>query len=184
MSEEPPSSSVEITVIIEDPAWVEVLEPCEDLARRAARAAVQHVNPQTGGTAAATASEISVVLSSDTLVRRLNRDYRGRDEPTNVLSFAELDSPASGCSSGPYLLGDVILARETIVKEARDQGKGLSDHLAHLVVHGMLHLFGHDHQDQREAEAMETLERDILESLGIADPYLEHSGAGPTASMV
>lgn len=183
MSEEPPSPGVEITVIVEDPAWADVLEPCEDLAHKAARAAVRHVSGRTGDRPAAAASEVSVVLSSDLLVRRLNRDYRGRDEPTNVLSFAELDAPASACNAGPHLLGDVILARETIAKEARDQGKSLADHLAHLVVHGVLHLLGHDHQDPREAEAMEALERDILQGLGIADPYLEASGTDPAASL-
>lgn len=184
MSEEPPSPSVEITVIVEDPAWAEVPEPCADLAHRAAKAAVGHLRGRGANATATTASEVSVVLSGDILVRRLNRDYRGRDEPTNVLSFAGLDGPAGGDLDAPRLLGDVILARETIVKEAREQGKSLSDHLAHLVVHGVLHLFGHDHQARDEAEVMEALERDILEGLGIGDPYLEGSGADSAASMI
>lgn len=177
MSEEPPSTGVEITVITEDPAWVEVLEQCEALVQRAARTALV----QLGDKAAAGPSELSVVLSSDRLVRRLNRDYRGRDEATNVLSFAELDGPPDAGAAGPHLLGDVILARETVVREAGEQGKDTADHLAHLVVHGVLHLLGHDHQDPRDAQVMEGLEREILQGLGIADPYLEGNDAGRPA---
>jgi probable rRNA maturation factor len=183
MSEEPPSTSVDITVITDDPAWVQVLEQCEDLAYRAARTAVQQLGCEAGVPAAAAGSELSVVLSSDRLVRRLNRDYRGRDEPTNVLSFAELDGPANAAPSGPHLLGDVVLARETVVREAGEQGKRAADHLAHLVVHGVLHLLGHDHENRRDAEVMEALEREILGRLGIADPYLEARGADPAAGL-
>ena len=177
MSEEPPSTGVEITVITEDPAWAEVLEQCEALVVQAARGAVQRL----GDVAASAPSELSVVLSSDRLVRRLNRDYRGRDEPTNVLSFAELDEPAGAITAGPRLLGDVILARETVVKEAGEQGKQAADHLAHLVVHGVLHLLGYDHQNRCEAQAMESLEREILHGLGIADPYLSRPASSRAA---
>ena len=183
MSEEPPSTSVDITVITDDPAWVQVLEQCEDLAYRAARTAVQQLGCEAGVPVAAAGSELSVVLSSDRLVRRLNRDYRGRDEPTNVLSFAELDGPANAAPSGPHLLGDVVLARETVVREAGEQGKRAADHLAHLVVHGVLHLLGHDHGNRRDAEVMEALEREILGLLGIADPYPEARGADPAAGL-
>ena len=183
MSEEPPSTSVEITVITEDPAWAEVLDQCEDLAHRAARKAVQHLGEKTSGPVGGASAELSVVLSTDARVQCLNRDYRGRDHATNVLSFANLDTSADHPQGSPCLLGDVILARETVVREAREQGKRPADHLVHLVVHGVLHLLGHDHQEQRDAEVMEALERDILQSLGIADPYLEGQGAGPAASL-
>lgn len=105
--------------------------------------------------------------------RALNRHYRGRDYATNVLSFpAELPE---GLPKGVKLplLGDLVICAPVVVREAREQKKSLSDHYAHLTVHGTLHLLGWDHEDEREAECMEQLEREILATLGIADPYLE-----------
>ncbi len=116
-----------------------------------------------------TGSEVSVVFDNDVFVRTLNRDYRGKDRPTNVLSFAANDGlPPSQWSP---LLGDIVLAFETVECEAREQDKSFDNHLTHLLVHGFLHLVGHDHEDDAEAEAMEALERRILASLGINDPY-------------
>jgi probable rRNA maturation factor len=115
--------------------------------------------------------EISLVLGDDALVQRLNRDYRGVDKPTNVLSFAALDDDGPLPSDGPVLLGDVVLAYETMRAEAEADGKTISAHLSHLVVHGVLHLLGYNHSEDEEAEAMETLERSILAVLDIADPY-------------
>jgi probable rRNA maturation factor len=103
------------------------------------------------------------------LVQDLNRTYRRQDRPTNVLSFVNGASPADGV--GPRLLGDVILARETVLREARDQGKPVAAHLSHLVVHGLLHLLGFDHEDPPEAAAMEALEVEILAGMGFDDPY-------------
>ncbi|MGY6563651.1 MULTISPECIES: rRNA maturation RNase YbeY [Halomonadaceae] len=97
----------------------------------------------------------------------LNRDYRGRDKPTNVLSFP-FDGPPGIALP---LLGDLVLCHPVVEREAAEQSKRLEHHYAHLVVHGMLHLLGHDHLEDEEAEAMEQLERDILADLGIADPY-------------
>lgn len=112
---------------------------------------------------------LSVVLTGDAEVRDLNKTHRGKDKPTNVLSFpAALSEP-----DGPEALGDVILAFETVRAEAEDQGKSLTDHLTHLVIHGTLHLMGLDHQDPEEAEEMEALERLLLAELGIEDPYSE-----------
>lgn len=121
--------------------------------------------------------EISLVLSDDATVRRLNRDFRGRDRATNVLSFvnlepaheAALDSPADE----PLVLGDVVLALETIEREAEAQGKPLGHHLSHLVVHGVLHLLGYDHAEAADAETMERCEVEVLAGLGIPDPYAE-----------
>jgi len=106
--------------------------------------------------------EISVVLASDALVRKLNREFRGQDKPTNVLSFPGEDDH----------LGDIILARQTVVREAREQRKTPHDHAIHLIVHGMLHLIGHDHMRKKEASKMETREIKILKKLGIKNPYL------------
>ena len=100
--------------------------------------------------------------------RALNRHYRGKDHPTNVLSFpAELPEGVK-----LPLLGDLVICAPVVDREAREQGKRLNDHYAHLTVHGVLHLLGWDHEDEREAECMEQLEREILATIGIADPYL------------
>jgi probable rRNA maturation factor len=122
-------------------------------------------------------SEASIALSDDAAIQALNRDYRGRDRPTNVLSFPGFADPAEmadgfGPDGPPLLLGDVILAFETVAREAGEQGKTLLDHVRHLVVHGVLHLLGHDHEAEAEAEAMEALERRVLLGLGVPDPYL------------
>ena len=125
-------------------------------------------------TAAATASaiafapevEVSVLFADDARVRALNAAWRGIDKATNVLSFA------SGAPIGEAaLLGDIAIACETVRMEAQAQHKSFSDHLAHLIVHGFLHLVGFDHEIDAEAEAMEDLERTILAELGIEDPY-------------
>jgi probable rRNA maturation factor len=107
-----------------------------------------------------------IALSSDAEVARLNATYRGKQTPTNVLSFA---APAS--DEQIRFLGDIGLAAETVAREAAEQGVPLVDHLQHLVVHGLLHLQGYDHQTEAEAEVMEALEVRILKRLGIADPY-------------
>ena len=111
--------------------------------------------------------DVSVLLTGDAAVRELNRAWRGIDRPTNVLSF-----PAAKQAAGlPPLLGDIAIAYETVAREAAEEGKSFLHHLAHLAVHGYLHLMGYDHQTDSEAEAMEALERDILRSLRIPDPY-------------
>jgi len=114
----------------------------------------------------AASAEISVVLCGDAFIRALNRQWRGCDEPTNVLSF-----PIGGDPALTPLLGDIVIAFETAAREAREMGKPLRDHVAHLLVHGFLHLIGYDHGDAAEAEVMEGLERASLARLGIADPY-------------
>lgn len=108
--------------------------------------------------------EVSVLLTDDAAVQALNRDWRGKDSPTNVLSF-----PAPENQAG--LLGDIALAQETIVREASEQGKSVEAHATHLIIHGFLHLLGYNHEQDEEAEAMEARERAILAALGVADPY-------------
>ncbi len=118
--------------------------------------------------------EVSVVLANDDLVQVLNREYRNKDKPTNVLTFATLDSDEP-IMDGPLNLGDIILSYETIRLEATEQGKFMLDHLQHLIVHGALHLLGYDHISDEEATDMETLEIRILERLGIQNPYIDDS---------
>lgn len=109
---------------------------------------------------------ISLLLGDDGAITALNREFRGKDGPTNVLSF-----PPAGKGSAPGFLGDIALAAETIAAEAEIQGKSFDNHAAHLAVHGFLHLLGYNHEQDADAEAMEARERAILASLGIADPY-------------
>jgi len=143
-----------IALRVEAPAWRRRLPAAEGLVRRAARAALAAAKPRPRG-------ELCIVLADDVLQRKLNHDFGGRDKPTNVLSF----------EGAPVSLGDVVLALETIAGEAETQGKSLADHVAHLVVHGVLHLAGYDHERPRDAKMMEPLEATILARLGIANPY-------------
>lgn len=115
-------------------------------------------------------AELAVILSDDARVAALNAEWRGRAGATNVLTFPAV-GPAETADAA--MLGDVILAHETVAREAREQGKTLQDHLAHLVVHGVLHLFGHDHLGAREADAMEAIETRALARLGVPDPYAD-----------
>lgn len=111
--------------------------------------------------------EISIVLADDNFVQNLNKTYRGKNKPTNVLSFPQDPEPGAG----EINLGDVVLAYQTVKKEAQSQGKSFMDHASHLLVHGILHLLGHDHENDEEAKEMESLEIKILEKLGIKNPY-------------
>lgn len=116
--------------------------------------------------------EAAIALSDDQEVRRLNAIYRGEDKPTNVLSFEADGSISSDQSQGiPTNLGDIVLAAETMLREASELEITPRDHLAHLVVHGLLHLLGHDHDEPDPARQMEALETAILARIGIADPY-------------
>ena len=114
-------------------------------------------------------SELSLYFTDDETIRALNAEWRGKNRPTNVLSFPAADI-GRGDVPGP-LLGDVVLAFETVSREAHDSGKPLADHVSHLIVHGFLHLLGYDHETETDAVQMETLETAILGKLAIADPY-------------
>lgn len=124
--------------------------------------------------------EIAVRLTDDAEIQRLNRDFRGKDKPTNVLSFPmhepEDIGDVLGSEGMDVLLGDIAVALETVEREASEKGIGMEDHAMHLIVHGTLHLLGMDHQDDVEANAMEDLETRILARLGIADPYAPRDG--------
>ncbi len=115
--------------------------------------------------------EVSLLFTGDEAIQAINAEWRGMDKPTNVLSFPACPlSP--GEKPGP-MLGDIILARETLEREAMDMKKPFQDHLTHLLVHGFLHLFGYDHIEDHDAEKMEGLESSILAHLGLSDPYAE-----------
>lgn len=112
-----------------------------------------------------------IVLADDSFVQRLNATYRAKDKPTNVLSFPFEPPPGMPESESDRILGDIILAAETLQREAAELGVPPAHHLQHLVVHGLLHLLGFDHIEDAEAEEMEAIETDVLAGLGIADPY-------------
>lgn len=114
--------------------------------------------------------EINILIVDSAAGQRFNRDFRGRDYATNVLSFQ--CEPGPGEHTG--VLGDIVICAPVVAREALDQGKPLRDHFAHMTIHGVLHLLGYDHEIERDAEHMETLERRILATLGIADPYSQH----------
>ena len=156
---------VDISVSIPCPAWRTDLAEVGERAAHAARAALCFAAPNRRRHV-----EVSLRLSDDAEVRGLNRQHRGMDRPTNVLSFPA-DPDLGLVGAPPALLGDVILAHETVAGEASRQGKSLADHLCHLTVHGVLHLVGYDHVSDAEAKVMEAAERAILSELGIADPY-------------
>jgi probable rRNA maturation factor len=115
---------------------------------------------------------VDITLTDDAAQRTLNRTWRGKDAPTNVLSFPAADPNTPPVPEGaPLLLGDVVLAYETVRREAGEQNKSFEDHLRHLIVHGVLHLLGYDHENEADAGAMETQEIAILAELGVPNPY-------------
>jgi probable rRNA maturation factor len=158
----------EIDVTVAFGTWRTAVAGVEQVCRRAAAEALAHSGRDT------TQNEISVLLCDDDTMRELNREYRGRDGATNVLSFA---IGRSGGGPESALLGDVAIAFETIAAEAAASRLAIADHLTHLVVHGVLHLLGYDHLSPREADSMEALEVEILDRLGVADPFAEEHAA-------
>ena len=148
-----------------EPGWAAAWPAWRMQARRAARAALKAVEKP------ARPAILSLVFTNDAHICALNRDYRGKDRPTNVLSFPAADAEAAESQGRAEVLGDVILALETVAGESLHQNKDLQSHAMHLIVHGILHIFGYDHTAPDEAEAMETLETAILAGLGIGDPY-------------
>jgi probable rRNA maturation factor len=129
--------------------------------------------PHAGLIASDASIEVSIKFTNDDEVQALNRDYRGKDKPTNVLSFpmVEPDQIMAASDTAEVLLGDIVLAYETCLREADERGITLQAHATHLIVHGTLHLLGYDHVDELEADAMEALEQDIMAALGLHNPY-------------
>jgi probable rRNA maturation factor len=178
MDEEPPST---ISVTLAASGWGHTLDDPVGLCRRAVSATLAHAAPAPWVLEA----EVSVLLADDATVRALNRTWRGRDRSTNVLSFPSLDlqpgDPVLRPPGEPVLLGDVALAFETVHAEATAAAKPIADHLCHLGVHGCLHLIGHEHQTELQAEVMERLEREVLAELQIPDPYTDDAETAAAA---
>ena len=151
--------SLAVDLAVEDPSWT-ALPDLQSLVERAVAAALAEA-----GIVLEDDRELSCLLCDDDTIQGLNRRWRGRDEPTNVLSF-----PTEG-PGADVLLGDIALAYGTVAREAEAEGRRVEDHVAHLVIHGTLHLLGEDHEAEAEAEAMEALETRAMARLGLPDPY-------------
>ncbi|WP_293882533.1 rRNA maturation RNase YbeY [Sphingomonas sp.] len=155
-----------------EPPWPD--HDWQTLGERAVAAALA-ASPQADLAKTSATVEISVRLTSDDAVHTLNRQYRQQDKPTNVLSFPmvqpDLIETLGNTDDGEILLGDIVLAHDVCAREAAARGVALADHATHLIVHGVLHLLGHDHMGDAQAEAMETIEQAAMAALGLHDPY-------------
>ena len=157
---------MKVSIEVEDSSW-QALPELEALTREAVVAALSEELPQQ------IPVEVALLFTGDAAIAEINSEWRGQNKPTNVLSFpAPEDMPLPEGENRP--LGDIVLAFGVISREAREQGKSLRDHTAHLIVHGVLHLLGYDHETDAEAEDMEHREVQILKGMGISDPYERH----------
>lgn len=156
---------LDIDISLEDEKWHEALPDLEKLAQLVCHKTLEFAGYQKP------TIEISLVFGNDEFIQNLNRDYRERDKPTNVLSFPQYEPDQLSKDEDYLILGDIILAYETIAREADEQEKPLRHHTAHLIAHGLLHLLGYDHENDADAEKMEALEIRILKTLGIKNPY-------------
>jgi probable rRNA maturation factor len=170
------ASPLEIEIVRHSDLW-DSIEVSGDTLSRAALAAFV----ATPAAPDAALCEVTLVLTDDDEMRELNRTWRGKDSSTNVLSF-QAGEPVGEAHGEPSPLGDIVLAGETVIEEAKLKGIPAADHAVHLVVHGMLHLLGFDHERDADAERMEALETKVLAGLGIADPYAAY--ALPAAAEV
>ena len=162
-------TEVNIEINIEEEKWQEELPNAEEIIKKSCLAALNEV----GILKYTEAVEVSILLTNDSFIQNLNRDYRHKDKPTNVLSFPMEDFIAGNytTTNNQIAIGDIIFAFETIKTEAIQQKKPFAAHLIHLSVHGVLHLLGHDHENDNDAEIMESLEIKILSILGVENPY-------------
>jgi probable rRNA maturation factor len=149
------AAAIDIDIAVDEKRWAKALPGIENLARDSVLKTLDMAGIKNN-------LEVSLRFADDKTVHQLNKEYRGKDKPTNVLSFPQDEDG---------MLGDVVLAFETVEREAREQEKTFSDHTQHLVVHGVLHLIGHDHEEDGQAEEMEKLEIRILAALGVKNPY-------------
>jgi probable rRNA maturation factor len=157
-----------------EPAWERAIPGWREALARVGGAVAPALDEALAEAGTVAPAEVALLLADDATVQGLNRDWRGIDKPTNVLSFAtwwDDDCPPPPASDVAVHLGDLAFALSTLLAEARAEGKTSADHLAHLTVHGLLHLIGYDHGDEEEACAMETLEVRLLAEIGVPDPY-------------
>ncbi len=160
------SQDIEIDITLQDQRWNDAINDIDALIHKAVSKALHnHLNNFES-------AEISIVLADDPIIQELNKAYREKDMPTNVLSFPMTEHEELKSPSAPFcILGDIIISYDTISREAEEQHKKIADHFTHMLVHGCLHLLHYDHQDKDEAEAMEKLEIEILTQLGIKNSY-------------
>ncbi len=169
----------ELNIVISDSGWEKALPCIDDLCKQVFATTFTFMVKEEPSELFATKATlvVNLSLSNDEEVHRLNKEFRNMDKPTNVLSFANVDAPdfeeELANSTEVLELGDIIIALETLEREAQEQSISLQDHLSHLLVHGLLHLLGYDHQEDDEAEHMESLEVKILQQLNIKNPYEE-----------
>ena len=169
-----------VTVALRCAAWARDLPRVERFAARVVRAVLAD---RRIGVRAGKSAEVSVVFADDPFMRRLNRDHRGKDRPTNVLSFPLGSAHSRAANGAPCLLGDVVLAYRTVRREARAEKKRFDRHAAHLLVHGTLHLLGFDHLRAGAARVMEGHEVRILARLGVPDPYRAANAGANTRAI-
>lgn len=184
-----PAVDADIAVAIEADGWDTLTDTApQALADRLEAAVATALAAEAADDARLTAGpvELAIVLADDATVQALNRRYRGKDAPTNVLSFAATEDAAAPdpAPGAPLALGDIVVARQTVAREAQSEGKTPAAHLYHLVIHGVLHLLGYDHGTEADADEMERREVAILARLGIPDPYTDTaaSSAGPSTA--
>jgi probable rRNA maturation factor len=163
-----PQAAPALDIIVDSPLWK---------AQRGVKAVLQRAICEAASMATTSGGELAIVLTDDSAIRTLNRGWRGKDQPTNVLSFPARDNPSASRLAGERrgrvrLLGDIVIAYETMAREALAAHKPFLHHLAHLAVHGFLHLVGHDHATDAEADAMEALEIAVLARLDVPNPYV------------
>lgn len=161
-------TKLDIQVSVEDDGWGDEAS-LQDVGSRVLGAAADFLAREQGQPFPEEPPEVSLVFTDDASIREINAEWRQQDKPTNVLSFPAFPV-TPGEKPGP-MLGDIVIARETVEREAVDLGKSFEEHLTHLLVHGFLHLFGYDHMETTQAEEMEALETRILASMGLSDPY-------------
>ncbi|HEV7436380.1 MAG TPA: rRNA maturation RNase YbeY [Pseudorhizobium sp.] len=160
--------NLDIQISVEDDLWPGE-EKLQQLTERVLAVAAAYLEAEEAQPFPPDPAELSLVFTDDEAIREINAEWRGQDKPTNVLSFPAFPL-LPGKMPGP-MLGDIVIARETVEREATELEKDAESHLIHLLVHGFLHLFGYDHMETHEAERMEALETRILATLGLSDPY-------------